>query len=117
VDLENVDATDERTALIFTESQAGRLCEPDAVTWIDDTHFATANEGDYEGSSRGWPIFNKDGTVVYESGAAFEHAIIEVGHYPDRRSDTKGIELESVTAATFGGTPMLFVGAERSSIV
>ena len=49
VDLENIDATDERGALIFTENQEGRLREPDAVAWIDDTHFATANEGDYSG--------------------------------------------------------------------
>ena len=117
VDLEGIDATDERGALIFTESQPGRLREPDAVKWIDDNHFATANEGDYEGGSRGWTIFHKDGTVVYESGVSFEHAIIQVGHYPDKRSDAKGVEPESIETATFGGTPMIFVGAERSSIV
>jgi len=54
VDLDGIDATDERGALIFTESQEGRLREPDAVKWIDDTHFATANEGDMDGGSRGW---------------------------------------------------------------
>lgn len=117
VDLEGIDATDERGALIFTESQPGRLREPDAVKWIDDNHFATANEGDYEGGSRGWTIFHKDGTVVYENGTDFEKAIIQIGHYPDKRSDSKGVEPESVTAATFGGTPMIFVGAERASVV
>ncbi|MEX0371046.1 MAG: esterase-like activity of phytase family protein [Tateyamaria sp.] len=117
VDLDNIDATDERGALIFTESQPGRLREPDAVTWIDDQHFATANEGDYEGGSRGWTIFNKNGTVVYESGVSFEHAMIQIGHYPDKRSDAKGVEPESVIAATFDGTPFVFVGSERGSIV
>ncbi|MEL6450229.1 MAG: esterase-like activity of phytase family protein [Pseudomonadota bacterium] len=117
VDLEGIDATDERGALIFTESQMGRLREPDAVTWIDDQHFATANEGDYEGGSRGWTIFNKDGTVVYDSGVSFEHAMIQIGHYPDKRSDAKGVEPESVTAGTYGGVPYLFVGSERGSIV
>ncbi|WP_420584757.1 esterase-like activity of phytase family protein [Ruegeria sp.] len=117
VDLEGIDATDERGALIFTESQPGRLREPDAVKWIDDNHFATANEGDYEGGSRGWTIFHKDGTVVYENGTEFEKAIIQIGHYPDKRSDSKGVEPESVTAATFGGTPMIFVGTERASVV
>lgn len=117
VDLEGIDATDERAALVFTESQPGRLREPDAVTWIDDQHFATANEGDYEGGSRGWTIFHKDGTVVYENGTQFEHAIIQIGHYPDRRSDAKGVEPESVTFATFNDTPYLFVGAERASVV
>ncbi len=117
VDLEGIDATDERGALIFTESQAGRLREPDAVTWIDDTHFATANEGDYNGGSRGWTIFNKNGDVVYESGTDFEKAIIEIGHYPDKRSDAKGVEPESVTFGEFNGTPYVFVGAERASVV
>ncbi len=117
VDLENIDATDERGALIFTESQKGRLREPDAVTWIDDNHFATANEGDYNGGSRGWTIFNKNGTVVYESGTDFEHAIIQIGHYPDKRSDSKGVEPESVTFGEFNGTPYVFVGAERASVV
>lgn len=117
VDLEGIDATDERGALIFDESQKGRLREPDAVAWIDDDHFATANEGDYQGGSRGWTIFRKDGTVVYDSGTSFEHAIVQIGHYPDKRSDAKGVEPESVTFGKFGGTPYVFVGAERASVV
>ncbi len=117
VDLDGIDATDERGALIFTESQKGRLREPDAVTWIDDEHFAIANEGDYNGGSRGWSIFNKDGTLVYDSGVDFEYAIIQMGHYPDKRSDAKGVEPESVTFAEFDGTPYVFVGAERASVV
>lgn len=117
VDLTNIDATDERAILSFTESQMGRLREPDAVAWIDDNHFATANEGDYNGGSRGWTIFNKDGSVVYESGTDFEHAIVQIGHYPDKRSDSKGVEPESVTFDVFNGTPYVFVGAERASVV
>lgn len=117
VNLKQIDATDERGALIFTESQRDRRREPDAAAWIDGNHFATANEGDYEGGSRGWTIFNKNGTVVYESGASFEHAVIQIGHYPDRRSDSKGIEPESVISATYQGTPLVFVGAERASVI
>lgn len=117
VDLDRIDATDERGALLFTESQPGRLREPDAVKWIDDTHFATANEGDMDGGSRGWTIFAKDGTEVYESGASFEHALVQIGHYPDTRSDAKGVEPESIETATFDGTPLVFVGSERGSAV
>jgi hypothetical protein len=117
VTLENVDLTDERGALRFTETQADRKREPDAVKWIDDNHFATANEGDYEGGSRGWTIFNKDGTVVYDSGTSFEYAVIEAGHYPDKRSDAKGVEPESIEFASFDGVPYVFVGAERASVV
>lgn len=117
VDLEGIDATDERAALIFNESQPGRVREPDAVQWIDDTHFAIANEGDMDGGSRGWSIFSQDGDLIYENGTRFEHAIVEVGHYPDRRSDAKGVEPEGMEFGVFDGTPMAFILAERSSIV
>ncbi|NIY70986.1 alkaline phosphatase [Marivivens donghaensis] len=117
VDLENIDATDERGALIFTESQMGRLREPDGLQWIDDNHFAIANEGDMDGGSRGFTIFNKDGTVVYEAGTSFEEAIIQAGHYPDKRSDAKGNEPEGMEFAVFGDTPYLFILSERSSMV
>lgn len=117
VDLENIDATDERAALIFTENQPGRVREPDAVQWIDDMHFAIANEGDMDGGSRGWTIFSKDGAEIYENGTGFEYAIIEAGHYPDKRSDSKGVEPEGMEFGVFGGTPMAFILAERSGIV
>ncbi|MEL6466186.1 MAG: esterase-like activity of phytase family protein [Pseudomonadota bacterium] len=117
VDLENIDATDERAALIFDESQPGRLREPDAVQWIDNDHFAIANEGDMDGGARGWTIFHQDGTEVYENGTEFEHAIVEIGHYPDKRSDAKGVEPEGMEFAVFGGIPMAFILAERSSVV
>ncbi|WP_240705193.1 esterase-like activity of phytase family protein [Pacificoceanicola onchidii] len=117
VDLKNIDTLDERGSLDFDKSQLGRKREPDAVKWLDDTHFATANEGDMDGGSRGWTIFSKDGTVVFESGESFEHALIQIGHYPDKRSDSKGVEPESIETATFGETPMVFVGSERGSAV
>ena len=115
VTLEGVD-TEEEGALIFDQTITVPR-EPDSVAWIDDTHFATANEGDMDGGSRGWTIFSQDGEIVYESGVSFEHAIVEVGHYPEERSGNKGVEPESVTFGVFGGTPYVFVGAERSSIV
>ncbi len=116
VDLVNVDTAEER-ALTFDDTLTGVVREPDAVKWIDADHFATANEGDMDGGSRGWTIFNKDGTVVYDSGLSFEYAVAEIGHYPERRSGNKGVEPESVTFDTFGGTPMIFVGSERGSVV
>jgi hypothetical protein len=117
VDLMGIDATDERGALIFNENQMGRLREPDAVNWIDDNHFAIANEGDYHGGSRGWTIFHKNGGVVYEAGTSFERALIEIGHYPDKRSDAKGVEPESIEFGVFDDIPMVFVGSERGSAV
>ncbi|MEM8728285.1 MAG: esterase-like activity of phytase family protein [Pseudomonadota bacterium] len=116
VDLDGVDVAED-DALDFSGALSAVPREPDAVTWIDDNHFATANEGDWKGGSRGWTIFSKAGDVIYESGPSFEHAVIEIGHYPEGRSENKGVEPESVTFDTFGGTPMVFVGAERASVV
>ena len=117
VDLMNIDATDERAALLFTETQMSRLREPDGLQWIDNDHFAIANEGDMDGGSRGFTIFHKDGTEVFESGTTLEQAIIQAGHYPDKRSDSKGNEPEGMEFAVYGDTPYLFVLSERSSMI
>jgi sugar lactone lactonase YvrE len=90
--------------------------EPDAVKWLDDDRFVTANEGDWKGGTRGFTIFRKDGTVLYEAGASLEMEAIRIGHYPDARNK-KGIEVEGATAATFGSDKLLFVGSERGSFV
>ena len=116
-----VDLTDIDTAkdgkLAFTDALSGVAREPDGVAWIDDDHFATANEGDWKGGSRGFTIWNRDGSVVYESGAAFEHALVAIGHYPEGRSDKKGVEPEGIAFATYGDQKLLFVGSERGSVV
>ena len=116
VDLAGVDVKKDGQ-LDFSGQISGQPREPDAVTWIDADHFATANEGDWQGGSRGFTIWKKDGSVVYESGPDFEHAIVRLGHYPEGRSGKKGVEPEGVTYAEFDGQKLLFVGAERASMV
>lgn len=116
VSLDEIDTRDDG-ALTFDATLTDIPREPDAVKWIDADHFATANEGDYQGGSRGWTIFHRDGTVVYDSGNSFEHAVIQAGHYPDKRSDAKGVEPESIEVATFDGTPHVFVVSERGSLI
>jgi Esterase-like activity of phytase len=115
VDLDGID-TKKDGRLDFTGKMEGVLREPDAVKWIDADHFVTANEGDWEGGSRSFTIWKKDGTVVYEAGASLEREIAALGHYPDHRNK-KGAELESVEVATFDGVRMLFVASERASLV
>ncbi|HEY0274653.1 MAG TPA: esterase-like activity of phytase family protein, partial [Paenirhodobacter sp.] len=116
VALEGVDTkTDGKLA--FTTKTDPIAREPDGVKWLDTEHFATANEGDWKGGSRGFTIFRKDGTVVYDSGATLERAIAEIGHYPEKRSKAKGAEIESVEFARYGNTPYLFVVSERGSVV
>jgi hypothetical protein len=91
--------------------------EPDAVKWLDNERFVTANEGDYEGGSRGFTIFRKDGTVEWDAGNSFEHLGIRIGHYPDRRSNAKGTEPEGIEVGRFGNETLIFVGSERGSFV
>ncbi|MBP0614220.1 esterase-like activity of phytase family protein [Jiella mangrovi] len=116
VDLKNID-TEDNGEIALTGSQDGRRREPDAVQWIDDDRLITANEGDYKGGSRSFTVWNKDGTVEYESGPAYEYELIRAGHYPDKRSDAKGIEPEGLEVATFGGKTLAFVLSERGSTV
>lgn len=116
VTLTGIDASDDGK-LSFTETQVDRAREPDGVKWLDEAHVVTANEGDWKGGSRGWTIFDRQGGVVYESGASLEQAVAALGHYPDKRSDAKGIEPESIEVATFNGTRYVFVVSERASVI
>ncbi|MGF6172059.1 sugar lactone lactonase YvrE [Ensifer sp. 4252] len=116
VDLKNIDAKRDG-AIAFKDEQQGRKREPDAVKWLDDSRIIVANEGDYEGGSRGFTIFDTTGKVLFESGASFEHAIASIGHYPEKRSSAKGVEPEGLEAAKFGEDNLFFVLSERASIV
>ena len=84
VTLTNVDVDEE--GVIKQDATLTKLREPDGVAWADNYHFITANEGDWEGGSRGFTVFHKDGTVVFDSGSELEHIAAAVGHYPEERS-------------------------------
>jgi hypothetical protein len=123
-----IDATQEElgpqeTGVIALRESVTRRREPDAVAWIDDDTFASANEGDYEdanggeGGTRSFTVFNVNGNVEWESGNAFEYEIVRAGHYPESRSSNKGNEPEGLEVATIGGRRYLFVGSERANVV
>lgn len=103
-------------ALKFTGKIEGVAREPDAVKWLDDNRLVVVNEGDWKGGSRSFTIFNKDGTVAFESGPAMELEAARLGHYPEARNK-KGVEPEGLDAATFGEDKLFFVAQERSSLV
>lgn len=116
VDLKNVDKT--RDGKISpTEELKGVAREPDAVRWLDNDRFVTANEGDWKGGSRGFSIFRKDGTVEFDSGSDVDHTAMRLGHYPEKRSAAKGSEPEGIEVATYGNDRLIFVGLERASLV
>ena len=93
------------------------LREPDAVAWIDDERFVTANEGDYEGGSRGFTIWNATGDILFDSGNQMEHLGMSHGHYPAKRAHKKGTEPEGVAVGQFGGDTLIFVNSERGNFV
>lgn len=116
VDLDQID-TAEDGVITLNSSLTAVPREPDAVAWISDSMFATADEGDLFGGSRGFTIFNTDGEVVYDAGNTVEHIAARLGHYPEARSDAKGSEPEGVEFGAYESGNYLFVGLERSSLV
>ncbi len=128
VELDSVDTIEdglilqvEDIASISRGGEGGLPREADGVTWIGSTdYYATANEGDLAGGSRGWSIFEAStGEVVYDSASSMEWETAKIGHYPDERSGNKGNEPENVFYTSFPDfdTEYMFVLSERSSVV
>ncbi len=115
VDLEKID-TKKDGVISLTGKIEQALREPDAIKWLDDNRFVTANEGDWKGGSRGFTIFTVDGKTDFDIGAEFDHETVRVGHYPEKRNK-KGAEVEGIEVGTYGADKLIFVGAERASVV
>ncbi len=116
VDLVGVDNTEDGV-ISLTDTILDVPREPDAVAWIGGNRFATANEGDLYGGSRGFSVFDTNGRVRYDTGSSFEELAVRHGHYPEDRSENKGTEPEAVEYARYGAQKLLFVGSERGSFV
>ena len=116
VDLDQIDI-DEEDVISMTSSLTEVPREPDGVAWIGTEYFATADEGDLFGGSRGFTIFNTAGDIVFTSGNSMDHLTAKFGHYPENRSGNKGNEPENVEYGEYGGEKFLFVNSERSSLV
>ena len=116
VDLDGIDS-DKDGKIDPSASLAAVPREPDAVAWIDTDHFVTANEGDWQGGSRGFTIWDKTGSVTYDSGNLLDRELMRIGHYPEGRSGKKGGEPEAVIFARYADQPLIFVACERGSIV
>ncbi len=116
VDLERIDADGDKV-IAATGAKSGIKREPDAIGWLDTQRLVTANEGDYQGGSRGFTIFDTAGKVLYDSGNLLEHLAMRAGHYPVKRAKAKGVEPEGIEIGRFAGTPLIFVNAERANFV
>jgi hypothetical protein len=94
------------------------LREPDAIVGVAPNQVVTADEGDLNGGSRSFTIYDTDsGEVRFSSDHMLEHQVVRLGHYPEDRSEAKGSEPEGIATGTYGDTQYLFVGSERSSVV
>lgn len=116
VNLRKIDAVED-DVIDFNSSLRNIPREPDTVAWISSNAFATADEGDLNGGSRGFTIFNRSGKAIFESGSEFEYLGASIGHYPESRSENKGTEPEALTFAKFDYEDYLFVGSERGSFI
>lgn len=116
VDLDMIDT--KKNALIDQSSSiADVVREPDGVTWINSQYFVTADEGDMNGGSRTFTVFDTKGNIAFSSGNSTEHLTARIGALNEGRSGKKGAELENAEMAVFGNSRYLFVNSERSSLV
>mmetsp|Transcript_32881 Transcript_32881/g.49613 ORF Transcript_32881/g.49613 Transcript_32881/m.49613 type:complete len:796 (+) Transcript_32881:40-2427(+) len=116
VDLEDID-TEEEAVIDQTSSLDEVPREPDGVVFVTDNYFVTADEGDMDGGSRGFTVWNVCGEAVYGPGAFLDQYSASVGHYPEERSGNKGVEPENVAFGSFEGTSFLFVNLERAGLI
>ncbi|MDX2273217.1 MAG: esterase-like activity of phytase family protein [Cyanobacteriota bacterium] len=110
----------------LTQAFEGRR-EPDTIAFTPDGNYlVTLNEGDTDLESfgdniwsggRGWSIFDREGTVVYDSDSRAEEAAVLRGHYPEGRSENRGIEMEGGDVERFGNQDLAFVASERGSFL
>ncbi len=116
VDLDLID-TNENDLIEQDSSLSGIPREPDAIAWTSPFTFATADEGDLFGGSRGFTTWGPWATPLFESGNTVEHVAARIGHYPESRSENKGSEVEGIEFGHYGNLRFLFVGSERSNVV
>lgn len=115
-DLDGIDA-DEDDLIRQDASLDDVPREPDAVAWLSPLSFATADEGDLFGGSRGFTTWAPWGSTLFEAGNSVERLVARLGHYPESRSENKGSEPEAVEYGRYGPRRYLFVGTERSNLV
>jgi DNA-binding beta-propeller fold protein YncE len=109
----------------FVDQIVNARREPDAIAWTPGGRLVTANEGDYDldlsegefSGGRDFTVFSTAGDVQFQPGAALELQAVRHGHYPDERSEDRGIETEGVAVAVYNHRTFLFVGSERGHFI
>lgn len=110
--------TKEDDAIDQTGSITDTPREPDAIGWIGEDHFATANEGDWKGGTRDWTIFDAGtGEVTWDAGNSVEQLAVRTGLHIEDRAESKGPEPEGLAITNIGGRPTALIASERSNFV
>ena len=116
VDLEKID-TKKDGVISLTGKIERRCASPTPCKWLDDDRFVTANEGDWKGGSRGFTIFNEG------RHGRFRHRHRHSSMRPcasatiPTSATRRAAKSEGAEVATFGADKLIFVGAERASVV
>ena len=90
---------------------------PDACAISPDgstVYFADEGEMNFTGG-RGFSWFDVDGTFRGDDNGFVERVGIVFSHYPEGRSENKGIEIEGAATASFGSNHFLFGSSQRGS--
>lgn len=92
---------------------------PDAIAWTPDGQaIVSADEGEVNFSGgRGFSIWSPEGDFLWDDGGEVEAHAVVLGHYPEGRSENKGVEMEGVATGRFGGKDFAIVCSERGSFV
>jgi hypothetical protein len=115
VSLDGID-TVKNKLIELTGSKADVAREPDGIAWLGNDKVVTANEGDLFGGSRGFTVFTRGGSPLFDAGESFDYMTVRLGHYLEDRNK-KGSEPESVVVGNYGKQEFVFVGSERSNLV
>ncbi len=94
----------------------GMRCADSIAFHPDGTTIYTMDEGEmnYTGG-RGVSAFGVDGAFVWDDAGQLERLAVAFSHYPEGRSENKGIEMEGGTVAAFGRQAFGFFLCERGS--
>jgi len=111
VTLDQIDVTrNQLVELVETLSDVPR--KPAGVIWLGANTLATANR-----DSRGFSVFQRQGSVLFDAGNQIEHLAARIGHFPEHLADLMGTEPNAVLAANHQGTNRLFVSARSAGMV
>lgn len=92
---------------------------PDAIAFSPDgSVLYTADEGELSFTGgRGFSWWSPAGQRLGDDAGVLEFVAVALGHYPDGRSASRGIEVEGIATGRFGARDFAFVLSERGSFM